>query len=375
MGRMTLLDRRHGWLRRDASYDAIGRMVDLLEEYDQALRQVEDEAIARINRNLEAAFVRIAEKLGKVYRRELAYQERGEYVNERSPERPAALLQQLQPLLTRLNPIRQPIYQRILQDLLQQANALGLEYGERLVATQYQGDEFIPRTVNIPIKAVAEAANSARQYLDWSRDYGRESGTSLANRISDIVQRGLIAGDGAAVIARDLKSLGGVVKNRAEMIARTESLKASNAAQMKVYEANGIRYGVWFATADERTCPYCAPLMGNIYRLTDLYVNDSRGWTFQIPPAHVRCRCKVSGVTLMSLAINPDELDDFQKLHSDTMQRQVVPPATGPPHFIKAAGRQMPRPVWEAATGRWLDPVASARFQQFSEDNEEENDG
>lgn len=367
MGGLTL-NRRHGWLRSDAGYDSIRRTMDLLDEYDQALQQVEDEAIARLNRNLDEAFRRIAERLGRVYRRELAYWERGEYVNERAPERAGELLKQLQGLLNQLNPVNRGDYQRIMQDLLQQASALGLEYGERLTATQYQGDEFIPKTVSIPIKAVAEAANSARQYLDWSRDYGRESGTNLANRISDIVQQGLIAGDGTAVIARDLRALGGVVKNRAEMIARTESLKASNAAQMKVYEANDVKYGVWFSTADERTCPYCGPLMGNIYRLSDLYVNDSRGWTFQIPPAHVRCRCKISGVRLMSLAINPDELDDFQALHRDTMKRQVQAPATGPPHFIKAAGRQMPRPVWDASSHTWVDPVAAARLKQYSED-------
>jgi SPP1 gp7 family putative phage head morphogenesis protein len=362
---MGLTLARHGWLGRlDADqYESLKKTEQLLADYDAALRGIEGEAIARINRSLDQAFLEISRRLLRIYERELNYQAEGEPVNPRSPERYGELLKQLKGLLDRLNPARRQVYLDTFMRLLQAANALGLEYGEKLAADAYVGDRFIPQTVNIPITAIREAALSARGYLDWSRDYGRESGTDLADRISGVVQKGLAAGDGPAVVARDLRKLGGVVKGRAEMVARTESLKAANTAQTKTYQANGISLGVWWATPDERTCAQCAPFMGNIYDLSAMTLDDPRGFRFTMPPVHPRCRCKLSAVTALGLALRPEQLEQYQQLNRETVGKLPGEPDDKPPPFVAAARLPMPSPAWDAASGKWLDPAYAAKFQ------------
>lgn len=80
---------------------------------------------------------------------------------------------------------------------------------------------------------------------------------------------------------------------RAEMIARTEILRASNEGALLIYEANQdvLKGFQWRATLDERVCPICGQL-------------DGEQWTFKdeypVPPSHARCRCAILPVLLDS---------------------------------------------------------------------------
>lgn len=71
---------------------------------------------------------------------------------------------------------------------------------------------------------------------------------------------------------------------RLEMIARTEIMRASNNGTMEIYQANPDVLSGWqFITAqDDRVCPECAPLDGQIFDLND---------TANQPPIHPNCRC------------------------------------------------------------------------------------
>jgi hypothetical protein len=85
---------------------------------------------------------------------------------------------------------------------------------------------------------------------------------------------------------------------RAETIARTEVMTASNRGQQEAWsqaEDAGLLTGdekqVWIVTPDDRLCPICEPLEGETAPL---------GGTFRVegddidgPPAHPRCRCTI----------------------------------------------------------------------------------
>lgn len=85
------------------------------------------------------------------------------------------------------------------------------------------------------------------------------------------------------------------LKYRAEVIARTESIRAANAGQMELWR-QGIQQGTlpqelmvrWIVTPDDRLCPICEPLDGEVVRIGELF---SVGIEF--PPAHPQCRCTV----------------------------------------------------------------------------------
>ena len=99
---------------------------------------------------------------------------------------------------------------------------------------------------------------------------------------------------------------------RAELIARTETIRSSNAGAVAAYKQAGIRAKQWFATEDERTCPYCRALHGKIIDIDEDFLG--LGEEFQpegaerplkvdyepvaFPPAHPGCRCTVLPVVV-----------------------------------------------------------------------------
>jgi len=84
------------------------------------------------------------------------------------------------------------------------------------------------------------------------------------------------------------------INQRAKNIARTETLRASNAGQMTLWgqaEANGLLGSgakrVWIATpGSPRTCPFCNDLDGKTATMSGLWTGG-----VQQPPAHPSCRC------------------------------------------------------------------------------------
>lgn len=103
-----------------------------------------------------------------------------------------------------------------------------------------------------------------------------------------------------------------LLRHRATTIARSESIRASNAGQHMLWDEM-MRDGlidpsrarrVWIAAADDRVCPICLPLNGKTIEFLGDWVSDTlqgpgqqpqaRPQTVVIgrwPPAHVMCRC------------------------------------------------------------------------------------
>ncbi len=97
-------------------------------------------------------------------------------------------------------------------------------------------------------------------------------------------------------------------KVRAKSIAMTETTRITAAGNLEAWRSTGVISGKkWMTAVDERVCPICRPLHGQI-------VEIDQGWTFTSadiaadenlqkalggavgisyvqPPAHVNCRC------------------------------------------------------------------------------------
>lgn len=150
-------------------------------------------------------------------------------------------------------------------------------------------------------EALAEAAFSLvpTDALDFLSNYqlqllGKLSDDLVAG-IKSAVQVGIAQGEGPAKIAR---RIGGIVKDpdefrqagktvfktvqqRAELIARSEVMRAYNQGALKFETRVGIRRVRWLTAGDERTCPDCGPLDGKEFDLVDL----------PSQPLHPACRC------------------------------------------------------------------------------------
>jgi len=72
-------------------------------------------------------------------------------------------------------------------------------------------------------------------------------------------------------------------QNRIEVIARTEVMRAYNQGRIHLYRDMKVEKVIWYTALDERICPVCGPLNGQVFDLD------------KIPPipAHPQCRCYV----------------------------------------------------------------------------------
>jgi len=117
----------------------------------------------------------------------------------------------------------------------------------------------------------------------------------LATGIKRTVTQGVLEGRSIRDVTRDIgrtikdpdefrkagKTVFKSAQQRAELIARTETLRAHNEGGKVFLREVGVKKIKWLTAHDERTCPECAPLDGRIFNM-----DDAPG-----PPKHPGCRC------------------------------------------------------------------------------------
>ena len=250
--------------------------MDLVEEYNLILKREETKTIQTLNKVLDKSFNRIVRRTRVWIRTKDAPR----------TERDIALMRELRELVTAVHPGRADEYDRLFTDVLAKAQTAGVDVADALVG-QMAGER--PRIdVSIPLEATLAAAKQSHGYL-------RKHGEHFAETTTEIVASGIAEGRSGDRIVKDMRDRLGVVKSRAEVIVRTETLRAYNEASNSYYAQNGIDQVLYYATADDRSCPICAPRGGKIYKRTDIRV-----------PVHPRCRCFLSPWDSDIAAIDPD---------------------------------------------------------------------
>ena len=110
-------------------------------------------------------------------------------------------------------------------------------------------------------------------------------------QMSRILTSGFVQGDNPIVIAREMKNALGISKTKAEMIARTEIIRAHAEGQLNGFETlsiDNVTPDVEFsAIHDSKLCPECEDLDGQIYTIA-----EARG----LVPVHPNCRCSWSPI-------------------------------------------------------------------------------
>lgn len=125
------------------------------------------------------------------------------------------------------------------------------------------------------------------------------------------LRKGLLSGGSDLVFAdrQAARYSARLLKDRAENVSRTETMRAANAGQDLLWSDLRDQGLIpmdakrrWMTTPDDRLCPRCAPLngreveLGNLFRETERGVLPSKrvpaaGSNVLYPPLHPRCRC------------------------------------------------------------------------------------
>lgn len=131
--------------------------------------------------------------------------------------------------------------------------------------------------------------------LIYTRAYSDLVGITDAmdTQISRILAKGMAEGRNPKDIARDLVKQVDISRNRARLIARTETIAAHAEASLNSYKEAGLE-GVkiraeWSTAGDDRVCEECASMEGK-----EFTIEESHGMI----PLHPNCRCAFIPVVL-----------------------------------------------------------------------------
>jgi len=130
---------------------------------------------------------------------------------------------------------------------------------------------------------------------------------TVANELASAVE----AGESIPKIRERIREIFiGMEKWKAEQIARTEVLKASNKGWLEGARQSGVVEGKqWLAYVDRRTCSQCAEMDGVTMPLEENYFDkgEKHRWTdgtesvfdyeeIVTPPLHCDCRCTLLAI-------------------------------------------------------------------------------
>jgi SPP1 gp7 family putative phage head morphogenesis protein len=275
--------------------------LQLADDYADALKAIESRAVVNTTAALQRSLMALLKNLRRYY---------GQYVDPSLPSQQSAdgvtrrpgsySIQDGSAKFAELIKLSQGFLpdsqlraiERALRTSFEEAVALGGDLGQQLAR---EADPSLPDPQGVFVGASKEAIKAAAA---TATAYIRGEVESFRDSVTRIVTDGIGQGVGprkleqqirtALLGARDPQGLNNIMglRQRAELIARSEIANAYVDAQKASAARNGFTYGRWIATKDERTCPVCASRHGRIYRLDQM-----------VGTLHPRCRCSLSPVS------------------------------------------------------------------------------
>lgn len=137
--------------------------------------------------------------------------------------------------------------------------------------------------------AFGRPERTSKLRLLYTRTYENLNGitSAMATQMSRVLADGMAHGRGVQPIARELsRTITGITRKRALVLARTEIINAHSEGQLDSYEDLGVEeLGVdveWSTSHDSGVCPRCKVMEGKVFT-----IKEARG----LIPKHPNCRC------------------------------------------------------------------------------------
>lgn len=284
------------WEKRET--EALKRYMTDEKEYDRRVKEIYQSQADAIQEQIDAFYGRYAAKEGisiaeakkRVSKVDIAEYERkaAKYVAEKNFSDKANAEMRLYNATMRINRL----------ELLKAKIGLELVAGhdelEKYMAGILKGrtiDELkrqagiLGETVRGNVKAVNAIVNASFHNATFSDRIWMYQDL-LKNRLSGLLQSGLIQGKNPRELARELVREFGVSTSNAERLMRTELARVQTEAQKQSFEANG--FTMYTFHANSGCCPHCQALDGQHFQVKDMMPGTNAA------PLHPNCRCSVS---------------------------------------------------------------------------------
>ncbi|MBK8772625.1 MAG: phage portal protein [Rhizobiales bacterium] len=170
----------------------------------------------------------------------------------------------------------------------------------------------VMEAVDIGVNIAFDQLGNAGIGFDWglvnvrARDWAaRRAGDlivganeSTAAFVQQNVARWYENGEPLSALTRDLERM--FDRNRAQVIAETETTSAAANGSLEGYRGAGLTEMAWATVTDSKVCPICNQLDKLIISTDERFYDQlspelqrKAGREFSVPPAHVRCRCRL----------------------------------------------------------------------------------
>ena len=100
-------------------------------------------------------------------------------------------------------------------------------------------------------------------------------------KVTQALIDGANEGKGMKAMARDISDATGMERNRASVIARTETMRANVSTSVDRFKQLGVQKVEWLVADDDRLCDDCSDLDGQVFDIDD----------HPDCPLHPNCRC------------------------------------------------------------------------------------
>jgi SPP1 gp7 family putative phage head morphogenesis protein len=307
-----------------------------IKSTDELISQFEGKTISAVESAMNAAFRR----LEREFRRKWV---EVEGLDISGQNRAILLIEQIKSYLEIL-PSDSGAIEKLYEDLVKDSQIAGIDFGASAIESI---TGFTAATVKPNLKAIAYQSQDASKRL-----YRHSTDFQLA--ASRVIQQGLVGGSGVAKVAEQLRRELGVTKSKAESIARTESMSATDSATRDTYRKNGIEYVQRIGTQDKRICPICAARAGNVYPADKA-------------PAilHPRDRCYNAPFSPAWVELGLVDMAWLQNHRAESIAALGdKSPDYGPSPFERMAGQLPIKPIWTVDRG------FAAGFESISADDD-----
>lgn len=166
---------------------------------------------------------------------------------------------------------------------------------DTIMKSEFEGIDLLDETI-IDSISTAQKDRLAKSFVNTT------TGDVIAR-----LEKGLEEGQSLGEIKSSIKEVltGKNASNRAELIARTETINTANEAARMSYKKLGVKQMRWLAAGD--ACPYCQGLNGKVVSVDEPFLEQGEFYqpkgasralnttykTMSTPPCHPGCRCTI----------------------------------------------------------------------------------